>query len=210
MFYKLVRFFGQGIFKFLYPMEFVHKENLIKEGKNIIVCNHLGKADVGMIATLYKGKTYFLAKKEWFANKLVSKVLTSLGGIAVDREKPSFQTMRQGLNVLNENKRLCIFPEGTRNKVNNKLQEIKQGTAFFAIKSKSKITPIIIQDRMKMFKKTYVIIGEPFDFSEFYDVKFSEEISKQCTEKISKIMHELQQEVFAYVDEKKKKKGKVC
>ena len=188
LFYKIVRFFGEGIFRFLYPMEYVHKENLIKDGKNVVVCNHLGKADVGMIATLYKGKTYFLAKKEWFSNKFVSKILTSLGGISVDREKPSFQTMRQGLAVLNDNKRLCIFPEGTRNKVDNKLQEIKQGTAFFAIKSKAKITPIIMHDHMKVFKKSYIIIGEPFDFSEYYDVKFTEEISQKCTEKLAKIM----------------------
>ncbi len=208
LFYKIVRFFGEGFFRLFYPMEFIHKENLIKKGKNIVVCNHLGKSDVAMIATLYKDKTYFLAKKEWFKNKLVSKILTSLGGISVDREKPSFQTMRQGLSVLNEDKRLCIFPEGTRNKKDNKLQEIKQGTAFFAIKGKSKITPIIMYDRMKAFKKTYIIVGEPFDFSEYYDVRFTEEISIKCTEKLSKIMHELQQEIFDYVDEIKKKKGK--
>ena len=61
---------------------------------------------------------------------------------------------------------------------------------------------------MKVFKKSYIIIGEPFDFSEYYDVKFTEEISQKCTEKLAKIMYDLQQEVFAYVETKKKNKGK--
>ena len=78
---------------------------------------------------------------------------SKLGGIPIDRDKPSFQTIRQVVNVLNQDKRLAIFPEGTRNKVDNKLQEIKQGTAFFAIKGKSNITPVIIYDRFKAFKK---------------------------------------------------------
>jgi 1-acyl-sn-glycerol-3-phosphate acyltransferase len=206
--YKIVRFFGIPIAKLLYPIEYVHKENLIKNGKNIVVCNHMGKADVLMIASLFKDKSYFLSKQEYYKNKFIAKILTSIGGIPIDRDKPSFQTMRQAVKVLNDDKRLVIFPEGTRNKVDNKLQEIKQGTAFFAIKGKSQITPIMIYKRFKVFRKNYVIIGKPIDFSKYYDVKFTEDVSIECTNIIRDTLLSLQQELFTYVDEKKKKKGK--
>lgn len=208
LFYKIVRFFGIPIFKLFYPVEYVNKENLIKNGKNIVVCNHLGKTDIVMIASLFKDKTFFISKKENYDNKFLGWAYSKLGGIPIDRDKPSFQTIRQVVNVLNQDKRLAIFPEGTRNKVDNKLQEIKQGTAFFAIKGKTNITPVIIYDRFKAFKKNYVIIGKPIDFSKYYDVKFTEEISIECTKIIENVMLELQKEVFAYVENKKKTKGK--
>ncbi len=204
-FYKLVRFIGIPIIKLLYPVKIVNKQNLIKNGKCVVVCNHLGMADIPFLASLYKDKTYFVSKKENFSNKFISWCFAKLGGISIDRDKPSFQSMRQIVNVLNEDKRLVIFPEGTRNKLDNKLQEIKQGTAFFAIKGKALITPVIIYDRFKAFRRNYVIVGEPIDFSKYYDVKFTEEISLECTDEIKNVMLSLQQQLFDYVNNLKNK-----
>ena len=110
--------------------------------------------------------------------------------------------------MLKDNKRLAIFPEGRRNFETNDLQEIKQGTALFAVKGQAQITPVIIYDRLKMFKKGYVIVGKPFDFSEFYGQRFTDEVSNKCTQILSDKMHELQQEVFRLVEEENSKKRK--
>ena len=60
-----------------------------------------------------------------------------------------------------------------------------------------------------MFKKSYVIVGKPIDFSEFYGQKFNDEVSSKCTQILEDTMRSLQQELFKIVDEiKSKKKGK--
>ena len=184
-------------------MKVFGKENVIKKGRNIVVCNHLGKADVLAVGALYPDKTTFLAKVEWFESKAFGWILRKLGAIPLDRDKPSLSSIKEGLQVLKDNKRLGIFPEGRRNFETNDLQEIKQGTALFAVKGKSMITPVIIYDRLKMFKKGYVIVGKPLDFSKYYDVKFNDEVSAECTKIINDAMHELQAELFELVKKEK-------
>ncbi len=208
MFYKIFRPLLFLFYKLFYRVKVFGKENLVKDGKRIVVCNHLGKADVLAVGALYPDKTVFLSKIEWYENKFFGGILRKLGSIPIDRDKPSLSSIKEGLQVLKENKRLAIFPEGRRNFDTNDLQEIKQGTALFAIKGQAQITPIIIYDRLKMFKKGYVIIGKSFDFSEFYGQKFNDEISQNCTQILTEKMRELQLEIFKLVEEEKSKKRK--
>ncbi len=198
-------------YKICYRVKVIGKENLIKKGKCIVACNHLGKADVLVVGALYPNRTIFLSKIEWYNNKFFGWILKKLGSIPIDRDKPSISTIKEALKVLKENKRLGIFPEGRRNFETNDLQEIKQGTAMFAVKGQALITPVIIYDRLKMFKKSYVIVGKPIDFSEYYNVRYSDEVSSKCTEILENSMKSLQQELFKIVDDiKSKKKGKKC
>ena len=131
-----------------------------------------------------------------------------MGAIPIDRDKPSITSIKKCLEVLKNDKRLCVFPEGRRNFEDNKLQEIKQGTALFAVKGKALITPVIIYDHLKMFKKNYAIIGKPIDLSKYYDKKFDDEVSKSCTQIIANEMQKLQQELFDIVNDIKSKKRK--
>ena len=206
--YKFFRFFGFIFYKVFYRVKYINKENAIENGKSIVVCNHLGKADVLVVGAMFKDKTMFLSKKEWFDNKFLAWLLNKMGAIPIDRDKPSITSIKKCLEVLKNDKRLCVFPEGRRNFEDNKLQEIKQGTALFAVKGRALITPVIIYDHLKMFKKNYVIIGKPIDLSNYYDKKFDDEVSKSCTQIIANEMQKLQQELFKIVEDIKNKKSK--
>lgn len=208
MFYRIIRPIMKLFYKCFYRVKIIGKENLIKKGKSIVICNHLGKADVLPVGALFKDKTIFLSKKEWYDNKILGWVMLHLGSIPIDRDKPSITTIKQALQVLKEDKRLGIFPEGRRNFETNELQEIKEGTAMFAVKGKALITPLIIYDRLKMFKKNYLIVGKPIDLSNYYDKKFDGDVSKECTEIITNTMKSLQQDLFKIVDDIKAKKAK--
>ena len=107
---------------------------------------------------------------------------------------------------MKDEKRLGIFPEGRRNFDTNDLQEIKHGTSMFAFKGQAPITAVIINDKLKPFRKNYAIVGKSFDFSEFYGQKFTDEVSDKCTEIIANHMKELQNELAKLVEEEKSKK----
>ena len=147
-----------------------------------------------------------MSKIEWYENKVFGWILKKLGSIPLDRDNPSISSIKEALKVLKDNKRLGIFPEGRRNFETNDLQEIKQGTTMFAVKGKSLITPVIIYDRLKMFKQNYVIVGKPIDFSEYYDKRFSDDVSEKCTKILADTMKDLQSELFKIVDDIKQKK----
>ena len=93
------------------------------------------------------------AKKEMFKNKFLSWFWRGMGLISLDRQKTDFTALKTSLSVLKDGKKLVIFPEGTRNKVNTELQEIKGGTALFAIKAKVPIVPMWIEKRGKIFRR---------------------------------------------------------
>ena len=87
MFYSIVRPLLMLFMLIFYPRKIYGKENL-PENKDrlVIVCNHFGKIDVFFVGSIFKGKTYFLAKRELFEKKLYNKIIRSLGGIPVMRD----------------------------------------------------------------------------------------------------------------------------
>ena len=60
MLYWILRPLLWLFYKTFYRVKVFGKENLIKKGKNIVACNHLGKADVLVVGALYPNKTIFL------------------------------------------------------------------------------------------------------------------------------------------------------
>ena len=206
MLYYILRPLMWLFYKICYPIKIFGKENVVKKGKRIVICNHLCKMDVFVVGALYPDKTYFLSKIEWWDNKFFGWLISKLGAIPLDRDKPSISTIKTALGVLKKEKRLGIFPEGRRNFDTNDLQEIKQGTAMFAFKGQAPITTVIINDRLKPFRKNYAIVGESFDFSEYYGEKFNGEVSDKCTQIIADHMKELQSKLNTLIEEEKSKK----
>ena len=92
-----------------------------------------------------------------------------MGGLPIDRDNPDMKSLMTALKVLKEGHKLAIFPEGTRNKTGStELQPIKGGAMIFAVKAKSPIVPIMIDRKLKMFRKSNVIVGKPFELTEYY------------------------------------------
>ncbi len=164
-----------AIANFLYPSKFYGKENL-PEGGAIIVSNHFSVFEVFQYLNISKERPYFLAKKEVCEGKFFNKLFTSFGAIPIDRSKPDMKAMISAMRVLKDEQRLVIFPEGTRNKTGtNELQELKSGASIFAVKTKKPIVPAMLLSKPKIFRKTKIIVGKPFELSEFYDKKFTED-----------------------------------
>lgn len=173
-------------FSLLYPLKVYGKEN-VPEGGAVFVCNHFRAIDPGYIVRAYKGDVKFLAKKELFKNKLFTKILNAYGAIPIDRDKPDMKSILVAIKTIKEGKKLCIFPEGTRNKSGtNELQEIKGGAVVFAIKAKCPIVPIMFLKKGKIFRRARLIIGKPFFLDDFYGKKLDEEE----VEKLDKFVRE--------------------
>lgn len=176
--------------KIFYPCKVVGKKNMLKQG-GIYVCNHYSNVDVAYFGNYLNKKFYYLAKKELFKTKFKAWFLRQLGAIKIDREKVDIQATKKCLKLLKDKKRLVIFPEGTRNKINQDLQEIKNGSAMFAIKSKTPIIPVHIEKKAKLFHRNKLIIGEPFELSKFYDLKINSEVLTKASKVIEEKMQEL-------------------
>lgn len=188
--------------KFFYPLKVYGKENIAKEGKKIIICNHLSKMDVMYVELIFKGKTNFLAKKEWFDSKPRAWLFKKLGGIPIDRDHADIDSLRKCITLLNEGGRLCIFPEGTRNKNNTDIAKAHGGAAMLAVKTQTQIIPVNIYDRSKPFRKNYIYVGKPFDLSEYYGKRFDKQANEKTTQILSEKLFDAQKKLEEVLSEK--------
>ncbi len=178
------------ILNFLYPSKIYNAENM-PDGGAVILCNHFSAFDFIYPMKACKENIAILGKKELFKNKLFAKILKGYGVIPVDRENIDITTIISALKALKTGKKLAIFPEGTRNKTGtNELQSLKVGASIFAIKSKKKIVPMMLLNKPKLFLKTKIIVGTPFELSKFYDLKLNEQVLSEINDIIAQKMKE--------------------
>ncbi len=203
-FYYFCKFFAMIFYNIVYPHKVIGKENLPKDKNFILVSNHYGKIDILVISALFKRRPYFLAKKELMENKFWGKVFKHYGLIPVDRSKADIVALKQCFTVLKNGENLAIFPEGTRNKLNDDLQELKGGASLIALKAGVSVVPVMMYKRFRPFRKNYLKIGKPFDYDEFKGRKATAEVVEE-TEKIMKEkMISCRKELVVSIEKRKK------
>lgn len=189
--------------KIFFPTKIVGKKNIPK-GACIISSNHTSNMDAVVFAVNTWEKKYYLAKKELFKNKVFGGFLKSLGAIKIDRQANDITAIKQCLKVLKDNKKLFIFPEGTRVKNENmELGEVKHGVAMFAVKAKVPIVPIFITKKPKIFRRNKIFIGEPFELQEFYGKKLASEELDSAGDIVAEKMNELREKALNSLTKKK-------
>lgn len=175
MFYGLTKFLIWLPCSIAHPTFIYGKKNMPK-GKAILCCNHRSNFDIVSFLLHVKEHPKILAKKELFKNKFFGALLKDFGAIPIDRGSTDVNAIKECMKTLKENRKLFIFPEGTRLKDESQIMgEIKSGTTMIAIKTKTPVVPIFLMQQHKAFRKTQFVIGEPFEFTEFYGQKLDEE-----------------------------------
>ena len=193
----------------LFPTKVLNKKNFPKKKgeKGYIVCaNHYSNADVMIFDIKFGRKIYYLAKKELYKNKFSSWVLDSLGGIKIDRQSNDIAAYKAAIKTLKDKKPLGIFPEGTRNKNGDdaSVQEIKSGAILFASKTGCPIIPVVMYRKPKVFRKNYILVGEPFYPHGENNIKLTKEEIEENTNELSDIMNAMHNQLVERYSKKKK------
>lgn len=198
----LSRIFAYIPLSIIHPTFVKGKKNLPK-GKAILSCNHLSNWDAILYYLHTSQHLKILAKKELFKKGIARWYLNHMGGIPINREGNDIGAIKESIKALKENKKLFVFPEGTRLKDDKEvLGELKSGMALIAIKTKTPIVPIWNVKRPRAFRKSVFVIGKPFELDEFYGKKLDEETLKQANAVVREKMLALRDETA------KKKKTK--
>ena len=208
-FYNAVRFLFGWIVRAIYPVKIIGDKNSIpKDGKVIVISNHITFREVPAIVAYIPGYRHFLAKKELSEKKIPNWFFVNMGAFYVDRGKVDLKTIKTGLNYLKEGEGLAIFPEGTRNRHDENLQEVKGGAALFALKGQAPIIPLIWHGKIRPFRRSYLYIGSPIDLSGFYERRADSVTVNEAAELIEKRMKEDKEFIDDYVINKRRKKSK--
>lgn len=172
---RLMYFIGYIIFKFYFKL--IHKWKVLgkthrpSEGPLIIMSNHISFFDPPIISCIMNRPVYFMAKEELFNNLIFGWILRKIGVFSVKRGRPDRKAIKKAFKILEEDKILGLFPEGTRHKEGN-LGKARAGAVMIALRSEAPILPVGIKN-IKNDSRLKVSIGKPFKLEEYYGKKLS-------------------------------------
>lgn len=193
----------------LYPTKIIHKERLKRKKKCIATSNHYSMVEPMLYDLLFARKFRFMAKKELFENKFFGFILKSIGAFPVDRNNVGPSVFKKVLSELKSDHQVFIFPEGTRNTEDTEeMLQVKTGVITFASKGDAEIVPMLIYHRPRVFRKNYIIVGEPFKVKGANPQRLTKEEVQQNLEVYTKKLKDLRKELNDYVESKKRKKKK--
>lgn len=179
----LVRIFTLVVFR----VQTYGQENIEKDKPYIMCANHTSNWDPPILYTATKREMYMMAKEELFRNKFIYWFANKTNIFPVKRGKKDIESIKKSIKVLNDNKILAIFPEGTRNGI-IKNGKIQNGPAYLAARTGVQVIPVKIEGNFKPFTKVRIYYGKPLDFSSYKSKKPEKEtldlISTKITEEI--------------------------
>ena len=159
------------VFVCLYPFYRYRFENRerIPENCCLLCANHSTNSDAVFLvmANGPKGDYGFMAKEELFHIPVLRWIIRWLHAFPVKRGNGDMKAIRTGFSILKANKKLLIFPEGTR--VQNGLSvrtgepvQPKNGAVIFATRAHVPMVPVYIPEGKKLFRRNIIRIGEPY------------------------------------------------
>lgn len=181
MLYRLAKIFFRVYLKLFYKWVIIGKDNIPRNGPVLLISNHINVFDPIVIGCAIERKINFMAKEELFKNKFFANILFALGAFPVKRDSSDRKALKKGIDILNSQKVLGIFPEGTRS-LNGEVKAGLPGAAFIALKSDAIIVPVGLVSSYKLFSKIVIQIGKPIPMESYKKDKISSDITIEVTE----------------------------
>lgn len=163
----------------------VIKQNfdIVKDDNVLYVANHVSNLDPIVFIKIFKNKLSVVSKPENFKIPFIGPIIKTAGYISINRNSP-----REGAKAIfkardflkNDICNVLIFPEGTRNKTDNILLEMKAGSLKPAFSSNKKIVVCSIHNtknyKFKLFSHKVFIkaikVLDPKDYeSDVFAIK---------------------------------------
>lgn len=143
------------------------KENIPTDTPVLYVANHRSFFDILIAYVQVLSPTGFISKKEMLKWPLLRDWMRYLHCLFLDREnvKEGLKTILTAIEKIKSGISIFVFPEGTRNKVNDTFLPIHEGSLKIAVKTGVPVVPVsivnsaaIFEDQFPKIKKTTVIV----------------------------------------------------
>jgi len=186
-------------------------ENVPGRGGAILASNHLAVVDSFFLPLLVPRRITFLAKREYFTQpgflgRLKKIFFTGVGQVPIDRASGSAAqaAMRTAVRLLQEDKLLGIYPEGTRSP-DGRLYKGKTGVARMTLEAGVPVVPVAmigtdrvnpIGSRMWRPYRVHIRIGEALDFSRYAGMAGDRFIERSMTDEIMYALMELSGQTY--------------
>ena len=172
------------------------KENIPAEGGFMLYGNHQGMFDVVAIAVSCDRSLGAVYKKELKSVPVLKEIYACTKSFAMDREdvRQSLTVIQAVIKEVQSGRSYLIFPEGTRSKKGNEMNEFHGGSFRCAVKSKCPIVPLAFIDSFKVLDQkgsdpvtVQLHYLKPIPYEEYKDLK-TVEIAALVKERIQAVI----------------------
>ncbi len=185
------------------------EENVPKNEPVLYVGNHRSYFDIVITYSRVPDLTGYIAKKEMLRWPLLVNWMKNLHCLFLDRQdvKQGLKTILTAIDKVKAGISICIFPEGTRNRVNDTFMEFHEGSFKVASKSGCAVVPMaiynsaaIFEDHIPWIRKTTVIVeyGKPF---------YIKDLPKETQKRVGAYSRDLIMENYFRLKEEAKESG---
>lgn len=185
------------------------EENVPKNEPVLYVGNHRSYFDIVITYSRVPDLTGYIAKKEMLRWPLLVNWMKNLHCLFLDRQdvKQGLKTILTAIDKVKAGISICIFPEGTRNRVNDTFMEFHEGSFKVASKSGCAVVPMaiynsaaIFEDHIPWIRKTTVIVeyGKPF---------YIKDLSRETQKRVGAYSRDLIMENYFRLKEEAKENG---
>lgn len=143
------------------------RENIPADTAVLYVGNHRSYFDIVLTCPIFPGVTGYVAKQEMLKWPLLNLWMKYIHCLFLDRKdiRQGLKTVLKGVEEVKNGISLCIFPEGTRNKINDTFLPFHEGSFKIAEKSGVPVIPMVIvnsadvfEDHLPKVRKATVVI----------------------------------------------------
>ena len=159
----------------------IGEENVPKDVPVLYIGNHRSYFDILITYIRVPRPTGYIAKKEMLRYPLLSNWMKNLHCLFLDRKdiKQGLKTILTAIEKVKSGISICIFPEGTRNRVNDTFMEFHEGSFKIAEKTGCPIIPMSINNSAQIFEDHIPKINKAHVVLEYGTPIYPAELSKE-------------------------------
>lgn len=184
--YSFIRFLVALPVRIIFNLRVEGRKN-IPEKAFLLCANHISAVDPLLLAIAFPMPVRFVAKEEILKNpfwRLIGKIDRM---IPIARGTADLKAMRACMNAIKEGDNVGIFPQGTREHKIPAPEEALPGTGLIILHTKAPVVPVSIitkDNKVSVFKKCRIVIGEPVRYEEYSAAGTSAEAAKYCFKRV--------------------------
>lgn len=177
-------------------------ENVPKDGGVILAPNHISYLDPPAVGVGIRRQVHFMAKLELFQIPVLGFLIKSVGAFPVKRGTADRAALKRAIELLQQGKVVCLFPEGKRSETGEPL-DAELGVGMIVLKAKVPVVPVAVigttsvlpfDSPLPRFGKIRMYYGKPISFEHLYDKSSDraaiEEVGATVMESIRKLRSE--------------------
>ncbi|HRY29269.1 MAG TPA: lysophospholipid acyltransferase family protein [Elusimicrobiota bacterium] len=160
--YWLGHTFFFTVYKLVWRLKIVGRENIPLEGPLILAANHASWADPPVIGCSLPRPIYFMGKQELFDVPLFGGIIRRVNAFPVKRTEHDVGAFKTAQRLIISGKAMIVFPEGKRQRT-GKLAAAKAGVGMLAAKTNAPVVPVYVHNTYRLWSlpRLWVCFGAP-------------------------------------------------